>query len=186
MQQYKNKKKREKTVKIRESTINPVSNYSEKKSPDDMSKNSHNKDSDQARIGSTAGSRVNSIETPNPLRDQTPSQMTSKKSQSPEVVKEPPKPKKITFPMENKDLLEFHPKFLSSFEQKEVLKYPEVYFLNVLERKLNGGPEKLSGTHNHGYDNDQGEYQYVIHDHIAYRFEIMRKLGKGSFGVVLK
>ncbi len=179
-------KKGKNRITIRESSINPVSPMSDKKSPEDMSKYNNNKDSDQARGGSTTGSRVNSNETPNPMRDQTPSQLTSKKSPSPEEVKEPPKPKKMTFPMKNEDLLDFYPQFLSTYEQKEVLKYPTVYFLNVLERKLNGGPETPTGSHNHGYDNDQGEYQYVNHDHIAYRFEIMRKLGKGSFGVVLK
>lgn len=61
-----------------------------------------------------------------------------------------------------------------------------MHFFNLLERKLNGGAEEPTGTHNHGYDNEQGEYLYVNHDHIAYRFEVMRKLGKGSFGVVLK
>jgi dual specificity tyrosine-phosphorylation-regulated kinase 2/3/4 len=88
--------------------------------------------------------------------------------------------------MSNSDMLELLPKYLCKYEQKEVLKYPMVYFFNLLERKLNGGAEEPTGTHNSGYDNDQGEYLYVNHDHIAYRFEIMRKLGKGRFGVVLK
>ena len=56
----------------------------------------------------------------------------------------------------------------------------------MLERKLNGGPMLPGGKHNHGYDNEQGEYLYKEHDHIKYRFETIRKLGKGSFGVVLK
>lgn len=69
---------------------------------------------------------------------------------------------------------------------KEVLGYQTIYYLNILERKLNGGAEDPTGSHNNGYDNEQGEYLFVNHDHIAYRYEIMRKLGKGSFGVVLK
>ena len=39
---------------------------------------------------------------------------------------------------------------------------------------------------NHGYDDDRGEYATVVHDHIAYRYEIVATLGKGSFGQVLK
>ena len=96
-------KKGNNRITIRESSLNPVSILSDKKSPDGMSKQSHHKDSDQARGGSTTGSRVNSNETPNPMRDQTPSQLTSKKSPSPEEVKEPPKPKKLIFPMDVSD-----------------------------------------------------------------------------------
>lgn len=88
--------------------------------------------------------------------------------------------------MTNTDLLNHFPKYLSRYELKEVLRYNEIYFLNVLERKINGGPVDPQGTHNHSYDNDQGEYLYDKRDHIAYRFEIIRELGKGSFGVVLK
>lgn len=61
-----------------------------------------------------------------------------------------------------------------------------MYFLNVLERKIPGGFNKPSGTKNFGFDNDNGDYLYEMHDHIDYRFEIVKKLGKGSFGVVLK
>lgn len=67
----------------------------------------------------------------------------------------------------------------------EVPKYDIIYF-NILERKLRQGPIIPEGKQNHGYDNEQGEYMYTEHDHIKYRFEISRKLGKGSFGVVLK
>ena len=88
--------------------------------------------------------------------------------------------------MTNNEVLNNIPDLLSKYEKKEILKYSDVHYFNILERKLNRGPEELRGTSNHGYDNDQGEYLYVNHDHIAYRFEIKRKLGKGSFGVVLK
>jgi dual specificity tyrosine-phosphorylation-regulated kinase 2/3/4 len=67
----------------------------------------------------------------------------------------------------------------------EVVNYDIIYF-NDLERKLKRGPIEQDGKHNYGYDNEQGEYIYTDHDHIKYRFEIIRKLGKGSFGVVLK
>ena len=43
-----------------------------------------------------------------------------------------------------------------------------------------------SGKYNDGFDNQHGEYQYQLKDHIGYRFEIFNKLGKGSFGYVLK
>lgn len=67
----------ETSLQIRESNINPINNLQDKKSPESMSKTSNKKDSDNNR-GSTNDSRINSNETPIPLRDQTPSQMTSK------------------------------------------------------------------------------------------------------------
>jgi dual specificity tyrosine-phosphorylation-regulated kinase 2/3/4 len=39
---------------------------------------------------------------------------------------------------------------------------------------------------NNGFDSDQQEYMSRINEHFAYRFEVIKKLGKGSFGVVLK
>ena len=32
----------------------------------------------------------------------------------------------------------------------------------------------------------QGSYIHIPHDHIAYRYEILKVIGKGSFGQVLK
>jgi len=37
-----------------------------------------------------------------------------------------------------------------------------------------------------GFDDDNGSYIKVLHDHIAYRYEIREVIGKGSFGQVVK
>jgi hypothetical protein len=37
-----------------------------------------------------------------------------------------------------------------------------------------------------GFDNDQGAYQFVPKDHIAYRYEYISPLGDGSFGQCVK
>lgn len=88
-------------------------------------------------IGSTSDDGKRSNETPNPLRDQTPSQLTVKdKSPSPVEEKKEEKKFKTTFPMSNSDMLEHLSKYLNKYEQKEILKYPTVYFFNILERKL--------------------------------------------------
>jgi hypothetical protein len=55
--------------------------------------------------------------------------------------------------------------------------------MNLLERKL-GSCKPPTGTSNHGFDTDNGDYIFDYHEHVAYRYEIMKKVGKGSFGVV--
>lgn len=35
---------------------------------------------------------------------------------------------------------------------------------------------------NEGFDNEKGEYIINLNDHIAYRFEVLEVIGKGSFG----
>lgn len=36
------------------------------------------------------------------------------------------------------------------------------------------------------YDDERGDYCMVPHDHLAYRYEVLGVLGRGSFGQVLK
>jgi len=74
-------------------------------------------------------------------------------------------------------------RYLTDFEQSEILQHPIVYFL--------GGPihEKVKGSiahpkNNNGYDDDRGDYAYVLGDHLGYRYETLHLLGKGSFGQV--
>jgi dual specificity tyrosine-phosphorylation-regulated kinase 2/3/4 len=39
---------------------------------------------------------------------------------------------------------------------------------------------------NYGFDTDNQEYIVVMNEHLAYRYEIVKKIGKGSFGIVLR
>lgn len=39
---------------------------------------------------------------------------------------------------------------------------------------------------NYGYDDERGDYKVVLRDHLAYRYEVVQCLGRGSFGQVLK
>ncbi len=72
---------------------------------------------------------------------------------------------------------------LSEYECKEILEYPSVYYIGPNSDKK---PATLdNSTNNHGYDDERGDYLVVAHDHLAYRYETLDTLGKGSFGQVL-
>lgn len=72
---------------------------------------------------------------------------------------------------------------LSDFERKEILDFPKVYFIGEQSEKKQSTRD--NSTNNYGYDDDRGDYLVVNHDHLAYRYEIIDTLGKGSFGQVL-
>lgn len=72
---------------------------------------------------------------------------------------------------------------LTIFEQSEILDYPDVYFLGLDAKKIDGVQGQ---SQNNGYDDENGSYLKVMHDHLAYRYEMLEVLGKGSFGQVVK
>ena len=72
---------------------------------------------------------------------------------------------------------------LTDFEKGEILQYRKIYYVGTKAKKIKGAPWN---DFNYGYDDDKGDYLVVIGDHMAYRYEIVESLGKGSFGHVLK
>ena len=69
------------------------------------------------------------------------------------------------------------------YERKEIRDYPSVYYFGQeSDKKMVSGDVS---TNNFGYDDERGDYLIVPHDHLAYRYEIIDTLGKGSFGQVL-
>ena len=73
---------------------------------------------------------------------------------------------------------------LTDYEKKEILDYPEIYFIGAPTAQKVQGSTQLE--HNYGFDDEKGDYKIINNDHIGYRYEIKSFLGKGSFGTALK
>ncbi|ATY66384.1 kinase-like domain [Cordyceps militaris] len=74
---------------------------------------------------------------------------------------------------------------LNIYERGEIIDYGDVYFCGTQSaRKVVG--DLQSDAPNFGYDDDRGDYTIIAGDHLAYRYEIVDILGKGSFGQVLR
>ncbi|XP_036387154.1 dual specificity tyrosine-phosphorylation-regulated kinase 3 [Megalops cyprinoides] len=86
-------------------------------------------------------------------------------------------------PMTPEQALKQHRHHLTALEQQEIHSYPEIYFLGPNAKKR---PAVAGGSNNGGFDDDQGGYIHVPHDHLAYRYEFLKVIGKGSFGQVAK
>lgn len=90
---------------------------------------------------------------------------------------------KIPLPMTPKVLLQHFSDKLTSHEIGEVLNFPKIYYFGIGAPKIKGVPW---GPNNSGYDDQRGDLKLVRHDHIAFRYEIIDRLGKGTFGQVAK
>lgn len=74
---------------------------------------------------------------------------------------------------------------LTAYEEDEIKGYmPNVFYTGAeCKRKIQGCRGQPS---NDGYDDENGHYRVAVGDHIAYRYEILKELGRGTFGVVVK
>ncbi|KAM4819768.1 dual specificity tyrosine-phosphorylation-regulated kinase 4 isoform 2-T2 [Thomomys bottae] len=102
--------------------------------------------------------------------------------------KQDPKPedrtlRKHKLPLTASEALKFFKNQLSTYEQSEILGYTELWFLGLEAKKLNVPTENFSTS---SFDDEHGSYMKVLHDHIAYRYEVLEMIGKGSFGQVAK
>lgn len=89
----------------------------------------------------------------------------------------------IKFPIPAAQLLKKIVKCLTDTEKEELLDYSMIYYIgkHLLNRMANGG-QKWDLE----YDDDKGDYNAYVGEHIAYRYEIIDLLGKGSFGQAIK
>ena len=91
------------------------------------------------------------------------------------------KPKNVVATPEQ--ILRVYKTKLTPYEQQEIYSYPEIYYIGANAKKK---PGIIGSSNNCGYDDDQGSYIHIIHDHVSYRYEVLKVIGKGSFGQVVK
>ncbi len=71
---------------------------------------------------------------------------------------------------------------LTWFEKKEIKEYPEIYYTGEYHNKIIPIRTDRGVI---GYDDEKGRYRCGKKDHVAYQYEIIGALGKGSYGDVV-
>lgn len=76
-------------------------------------------------------------------------------------------------------------RYLTSYEEEEVKEYmPNVYFGGTDRcKKVNA---VRGADNNDGFDDENFHYRVVVGDQLLYRYEVLKVLGQGTFGIVVR
>ena len=74
---------------------------------------------------------------------------------------------------------------LTTYEKEELLYCNKVYFMGLEANKASRNSENPQTDINHGFDDEKGRYKVLIKDHLCFRYEVIRFIGRGSFGQVV-
>lgn len=107
---------------------------------------------------------------------------TQSTSTLPSSTLSPENKNRLKFVMDARDALVMHSKELTPYEQTEILNYSEIYYLGL---KLNKFQPKMNQS-NFGFDDNNGNLKLQKSDHIAYRYQVLSILGRGTFGQVFE
>lgn len=86
------------------------------------------------------------------------------------------------FPMTAANTIIHFGKYLTEFEESEILNYMVVYYVNT-NPKIDQSPTRNKKKKQRKDDND---IRIIKGQHLAYRFEVIESIGKGAFGEVIK
>uniref|UniRef100_A0A1A9W0D0 dual-specificity kinase n=1 Tax=Glossina brevipalpis TaxID=37001 RepID=A0A1A9W0D0_9MUSC len=92
---------------------------------------------------------------------------------------------KCITPMTPSELVKKYSNYLTDMEFEELKVYKEIWYFGQNANKNNYNNKSSTST-NSGYDDENGNYKIIEHDHIAFRYEILEVIGKGSFGQVIR
>lgn len=87
----------------------------------------------------------------------------------------------FTDPLLPEEVLKTFGSKLSPYEHKEILEYPRVYYFGANTKRFHS-----RDRHTKPFSTQEGDLLFETSDHLAYRYEIQKVLGKGSFGQVVR
>jgi dual specificity tyrosine-phosphorylation-regulated kinase 2/3/4 len=86
------------------------------------------------------------------------------------------------FPCSGETALKLLSESLTEYETKEIVSYDQVFFVGKNPNKI----RSISSRNNWGFDTSKHHYIALNGDHLAFRYEILEFIGKGTFGQVLR
>ncbi|XP_077517806.1 dual specificity tyrosine-phosphorylation-regulated kinase 4-like isoform X1 [Amblyomma americanum] len=144
--------------------------------------NNNNNNGIMSGVGSVSELRGSNLESAcNGVAAALPTGDGHRRRQSPDGPNVDPHGRRL--PLSPAEAILYYGTRLSNYERTEVSQYRDIWYLGLDASKIEF--DEGAGQ-NGGYDDETGSYIKVMHDHIAYRYEILEVIGKGSFGQVIR